>query len=195
MDSVLVVSASEKGITFFTSFLQAHDYTQITTVRSGGAARRLLSQKDFALVVINAPLRDESGEELAVLAADTYLSGVVLIVKAEMADDVSAKVEDYGVFVLARPLSRQMFSLSLKMLAAARRKLLGLKNENVRLQRKIEDIRLVDRAKCLLIQYLNFTEPQAHRYIEKQAMDRRVTKRDVAEGILQEYEYGKNSSE
>ena len=43
---------------------------------------------------------------------------------------------------------------------------------------------MVDRAKCALIQYLGFTEPQAHRYIEKQAMDLRQTRREVAESIL-----------
>lgn len=45
-----------------------------------------------------------------------------------------------------------------------------LKSENERLQEKIAEIRLVDRAKCALIQYADMTEPQAHRYIEKQAM-------------------------
>ena len=63
-----------------------------------------------------------------------------------------------------------------------------LQRENVKLQQKIEEIRLVDRAKCCLIQYLNMTEAQAHRHIEKQAMDTRRTRREVAEGILQTYE-------
>ena len=47
---------------------------------------------------------------------------------------------------------------------------------------------MVDRAKCAMIQYLNMTEPQAHRYIEKQAMDLRITKKEVARGILETYD-------
>ena len=50
-----------------------------------------------------------------------------------------------------------------------------------------EEIRLVNRAKWLLIGELNMTEQEAHRYIEKQAMDRCVTKRAVAEQILSTY--------
>ena len=188
MDSVLVVSSSDKGKDFLSEFLRAHDFSEITTVKSGGEARRLLNQKDFELVVINAPLRDESGEELSLMVTDISMAGVILIVKSEMADDVSAKVEDYGVFVLPKPLSRQMFFQALKLMATARRRLLGLQHENVKLQQKIEDIRLVDRAKCVLIQYLDLTESQAHRYIEKQAMDRRLNKRDVAKSILNTYE-------
>lgn len=188
MDSVLICSSTDKGRDFLAEFLRAHDFSEITTVESGGAARSLLNQKDFDLVVINAPLRDESGEELSLRVTEISMAGVILIIKSEIADEVSDKVEDYGIFVLPKPLSRSMFFQALKLVAAARRRILGLQHENAQLKKKIEDIRLVDRAKCILMQYLNLTEPQAHRYIEKQAMDRRISKREVAEGILNTYE-------
>ena len=188
MESVLIVSSTDKGKDFLSEFLKEHHFSEITTVKNGGEARRLLNQRDFEMVVINAPLCDESGEELSLMVTDISIAGVILIVKSEIAEDVSAKVENYGVFVLPKPLSRPMFYQILKLLAAARKRLLGLKHENVQLQQRIEDIRLIDRAKCVLIQYLNLTEPQAHRHIEKQAMDRRISKREVAEGILNAYE-------
>jgi len=187
MDNVLLVTSNDKGKIFLSELLRAHDFSGITAVQSSGEARRLLNQKDFELVVIDAPLRDESGEELSLMVTDISLAGVILIVKAGIADDVSAKVENYGVFVLPKPLSRQMFFQALKLIAATRRRLLGLQKENIQLQKKIEDIRLVDRAKSAIIQHLSLTEPQAHRYIEKQAMDRRISKREVAEDILNSY--------
>ena len=113
---------------------------------------------------------------------------VILIVKSELADDVSAKVEEFGILVVPKPVGRALFYQSLKLISATRRRILNLKQENVKLQKKIEEIRLVDRAKCVLIQHLHFTEAQAHRYIEKQAMDLRVTRREVAENILKTYE-------
>lgn len=188
MDSVLICSSTDKGIDFLAELLRVDNFAEIITVKSGGEARSLLNQKDFELVVINAPLRDESGEELSLRVTEISMAGVILIVKSEIADEVSSKVEDYGVFVLPKPMNRSIFFQTLKLMAAARRRLLGLKNENLQLKKKIEDIRLVDRAKCILIQYLNLTESQAHRYIEKQAMDRRISKREVAEGILSTYE-------
>ena len=45
-----------------------------------------------------------------------------------------------------------------------------------------------NRAKWLLIEELKMTEQEAHRYIEKQAMDRCVTRRAVAEQILSIYQ-------
>jgi response regulator NasT len=39
-----------------------------------------------------------------------------------------------------------------------------------------------------LMQYLGYTEPQAHRYIEKHAMDTRQSKYEVAKNLLRQYE-------
>ncbi len=52
----------------------------------------------------------------------------------------------------------------------------------------MEETKLVNRAKCVLIQNLKLTESQAHRYIEKQAMDTRQTKKEIAQKILTTYE-------
>lgn len=52
---------------------------------------------------------------------------------------------------------------------------------------RMEDIRVVNKAKWFLIEQLKMTEQEAHRYIEKQAMDRCVTKRVIAENILSTY--------
>ena len=60
--------------------------------------------------------------------------------------------------------------------------------ENLKLQNKADEIKLIDRAKKCLMQYLKFSEPQAHRYIEKQAMDTRQTRKEVAKRILSVYE-------
>ena len=66
--------------------------------------------------------------------------------------------------------------------------MLSVMKEYSKLQTKIEESRLINRAKCILIQYLKLTEPQAHRYIEKQAMDQRISKLEVAKNILKTYE-------
>ncbi|MDR1320376.1 MAG: ANTAR domain-containing protein [Gracilibacteraceae bacterium] len=188
VDYALVVSGSEKSRDFFLQVLKETVYTQITFVRSGNEARRLLRANDYDLVVINTPLTDEFGHDLAFAALENTSAGIILIVKNEIADEVEARVADHGVFVLAKPLNRQIFHQSLKLMAASRRRIVGLKLQNSKLQNKIEELRLVDRAKCALIQYLNMTEAQAHRYIEKQAMDLRTAKREIAQNILRNYE-------
>ena len=77
---------------------------------------------------------------------------------------------------------------ALRLVAAARKRLFGLTDENLRLRARIEELRLIDRAKCTLISVLNISEKEAHRTIEKQAMDLRLTKKQVAEHILRTYD-------
>ena len=52
---------------------------------------------------------------------------------------------------------------------------------------KMKEIRLVNRAKWILIDVMNMTEADAHRYIEKHAMDECITKREVSENIIKTY--------
>lgn len=188
MESVLLAASAQKSRDALCALLKADGFSRIVPVSSGGETRRCLVQGEFGLVVVNAPLTDEFGHDLSVQAAESTSAGVILLVKSELADDVSAQVEEAGVLVVSKPLSRQLFYQSLKLVMATRRRILGLKTENDKLQHKIEEIRLVNRAKCVLIQMLKLTEPQAHRYIEKQAMDLRLTRRAVAESILKTYE-------
>ena len=52
----------------------------------------------------------------------------------------------------------------------------------------MEDIRVVNKAKWFLIEQLKMTEQEAHRYIEKQAMDMRTNKLTVAKQVIKTYE-------
>ena len=185
MERILVVSSTDKSHTMLAQFLVSCGVqSQLYRAKAGSEARRALVDGEFDLVLVNTPLPDEFGHELAQLAAGETTAGVILLAKAEIADSVAEKVEDDGVFVVPKPLSRVLFMQALRMTRAARSRLNGLQNENRRLQKRIEDIRLVDRAKCLLIECCGMSEPEAHSYIEQQAMNRRCPKRDIAQGII-----------
>ncbi|MCL2108834.1 MAG: ANTAR domain-containing protein [Oscillospiraceae bacterium] len=188
MESALIVSQVEKGVTFFSDLLNMAGIGKITALGSCGEARRLLLERDFDLVLVNAPLRDESGENFSRYVASKNLAQVILIVKSEFFDAVSAICEDDGVLTIAKPVNKTVFWSALSLAKSARKRIRRVQDENKKLIQKIEDIRIVDRAKCILISYMSMDEKEAHRYIEKQAMDMRSTKREVAEGILKTYE-------
>lgn len=188
MDSVLIVTSTEKSVAFFRDLIKQGNDGQLVTLASAVAARRMLQERDFDLVVINAPLRDESGENLAVDIVRNYDYQVILIVKAEFYDAVAAVTEVEGILTLPKPLQKNLFWSALRLASASANRLKSLRNENQQLSRKIEDIRIIDRAKYVLITHLKMTEKQAHRYIEKQAMNMRKTRRAIAESILRTYD-------
>ena len=188
MDSVLIVSNTGTTLGIISDLLQSQPISRIVTAQGGAEARRSLLESEFDLIIIDSPLPDEFGDDLALHAAESTTSSIILIVKSENVYDVNATVEDAGVFVLPKPVSPVFFYQACKLLYASRRRVSFLENENQKLQHKIEEIRLIDRAKLLLIQMLNMTEAQAHRYIEKQAMDLRQSRIACAENILKTYE-------
>lgn len=187
IDSALIVSGSEKSAGVFTEILSEASISQTTAVKSCGEARRLLIEREFDLVIINSPLRDESGEVLARDIAVKGIAQVILVVSNENFEEVSASCENDGVLTIAKPFSRSVFWPVLKLATATQNRLNRMNAENSKLKQKIEDIKIIDRAKCMLISYRQMDEAQAHRYIEKLSMDMRISRRAVAEDILSTY--------
>ena len=186
-ETVLIVSCTEKSITLFSGILNNASINKITVLASAGEARRILLEKDFDIVIIDAPLPDESGESLARHIAVKGLSQSILAVNSECFDAVSAICHEDGVLTISKPADKDFFWSVLSLARSVSRKLKRARDENIKLKQKIEDIRIIDRAKCLLISYLSLTEQEAHRFVEKQAMDLRSTKRLIAEEILKTY--------
>ena len=106
--------------------------------------------------------------------------------KNALFNDTIVKVVGYGVLTLSKPTNSRMIAQNLRILCAPENGCVKCKKAGNG-QEKIEEIRLVNRAKWLLIECLSMTESEAHHYIEKQAMDERISKREVAENIIKTY--------
>jgi len=195
MESALVISDSDKDTAFFSAVLNAASVNQIISLKSVDDARKLVLKQDFDFIIVNAPLKDESGENFSRHAASKGLSQVLLFVENKVFDSVSAACEADGVFTISKPVDKTLFWSALLYAKSVQNRIKRIQAENASLRRKIEDIRIIDRAKCLLISYMGMSEQDSHRYIEKQAMDIRSTRRIVAEGILKRYDNYKEAED
>ena len=185
--SVLIVTASERFTDSIMPLLPMTDYWPVQTASSVAEARRWLADTEFDIVLINTPLPDDFGMQLAIDICSTSGAGVLLLVKNDHYNDVYAKVVGYGVIALSKPTSRQMVAQNLRILCATRERMRRMQEKQATVEEKIKEIRLVNRAKWLLIEQLKMTEAEAHRHIEKQAMDRCTTRREIALGIIKTY--------
>jgi response regulator NasT len=188
MKRALIVSDSEKDTAFFSVVLNANSIYQITSLKSVADARKIIEKQDFDLVVVNVPMHDDFGEDFSRYAASKGISQVLLLVDSKSFDSVSAACEEDGVLTISKPVDKALFWSALQLAKYVQKKVRHIQAENVHLKQKIEDIRIIDRAKLLLISSLKMNEQESHRYIEKQAMDMRSSRRIVAEGILKRYE-------
>ena len=186
--SVLIVTASDTFANSVMPLLPMTDYWPVTTVHSVSEARRRVVDTEFDIVLINAPLPDDFGMRLAIDICTNSGAGVLLLVKNDLFNDIYAKVVGYGVITLSKPTNLQMVAQNLRILCSTLERMRQMQARQATVEEKIEEIRLVNRAKWLLIECLSMTEPEAHRYIEKQSMDERISKREVAENIIKTYQ-------
>lgn len=182
--SVLVVSSSGKFNEFIRSLLPGTDYWPVETASDCGSARRLFLEREFDLVLINSPLKDEFGTQLSMDLCAGSEAGVLLFVRTDIFDDVTAKVSEQGVCTIQKPVNSALVSQSLLMLCAQRERLRRKQEARNRVEDKIAELRLINKAKWLLIEKKQMSEPEAHRYLEKQAMDLRLSKKEEAEQII-----------
>ena len=188
MALALIASAGTHSNEYLARHLAELGFPRPVMVASGGEARRRLDGRDFAVVVVNSPLPDEFGHELALHAVELTHAGVILLAKAGTAEQVADTLQGQGVLVLSKPFTALQFRQAVQMAASCSRRLALLLEENARLADKLAQLRLVDRAKCLLIERRGMTEADAHRLIEKQAMDTRATRGEVATALIEEME-------
>ena len=182
--SVLTVSANEKFNISLRALLNESKFSPVKTVSSISSARRELLSRSYDLIMINSPLPDGNGIDLAVDICSQSSSGVMMFIKNERFDDVSGVLTEYGVLTVPGPTSVSIINQSLRLLCSTRERMKKVEQKTAKLEEKMEEIRIVNRAKWALIDRYQMNEATAQRFIEKTAMDECITKRAVAERII-----------
>ena len=185
--SVLLVSSSPKFNESMLALLPESRFYPVAAVSDVSSAQRRLLESKYDIVIINAPLPDDFGTRLALCICENSGAGVLLLVKAEHYPDINGRVSPFGVLVLPKPATSQAVSQSLQLLCGTRERLRRMEQKTASREEKMEEIRIINRAKLLLMEQLKMTEKEAHRFIEKQAMDRCVTRITIAQSILSTY--------
>ncbi len=185
--SVLLVSAAEKMNTRLAAFFSGGGFELVTVVDSVAKAQRRLLNREYDLVIVNSPLPDDFGKKLAVDVVAESGGVSLLLVKSDMYDEISSSMIPRGVMVAKRPLDDSMIDQLLGIMCSVCERFKSVRKKTLSLEDKMEEIRLVNRAKWALIKSCHMTEEDAHRYIQKQAMDLCLSKKETAENILKTY--------
>jgi response regulator NasT len=185
---IFLVSATQSSLDHLSAMVPSGMFQRTVTALGAGEARRRAGETGCQVVVINSPLPEENGLALARDLARRYPVGVLLLVRGEQLGALAPGAEEAGVGLVPKPLTRQTLQLALSLSLASATRLETYAARADTFRRRAEDLTLVTRAKSLLMAHQGMTEPQAHRHIEKTAMDQGKHRRDVAEQILQQYE-------
>lgn len=180
--SVLIVSASEKFDQIIKRAVNGYATTDIK--KSGLLARRSILERYYDIIVINAPLSDETGEDIALEAVEKLSASVLLVTPNDVMDEVISRVSDAGVLVVGKPSPVGRIDKAVRFIMAIQNKIHERDKKLVAMEEKLEEMRIVSRVKCMLIEKKGISEEEAHRYIGKLAMDNGISRAAAARKIL-----------
>ena len=186
--SILIVSGSEQFASAVYSCLPEKKYISVERRSDAGSARRWLLERYYDIVVINAPLPDENGLEFALDTAEESQAGILFVVPAAAFEDAQSRLIDRGILTIPKPASREQISRGIRFLMAVQVKIRRLEQKLTAAQEKMEEMRIVNKVKFMLVETRHMAEDEAHRLIGKLAMDNGISRRRAAERLLEEME-------
>ena len=188
MDRILIVTPGEKSAAGLSALLRkVSPSAELTVLTSASQARRSVLDDAFDFLVVNSPLLDDSAAELCRMAALNTDTSCLLLVKEEFFEATLNECEGSGVAVVSKPVVYPVLYQSFSLLKSVKGKTDTLRHENERLRAKLEEVKLISQAKCLLIEKKGCSEEAAHHLIERRAMNSRISAKEAAGQILRIY--------
>lgn len=138
------------------------------------------------ILAVAAAMRGGWQSRLAELTRRTD-AGVVALVQSCDRQAAERGLEGSGVAVLPGDAPAEILAEVLRTAAKTGERLCAVRDELCRTREKLRGEKIVARAKLLLVERRGMTESEAHRRIEKAAMDGRTTRCEIALAILKEY--------
>lgn len=185
MEKILVVSSNKNAAEALVNFLRDSFRCTPKLVESAYQAKNVFdADTTLELAVINSPLMDESGFELAEYIIENTTANCIFMIKEEQTEKIAGRAEKAGIIIVGKPFSRTLLYQLVKTIDIAVNRSLKLYDENRRLEQKIEEIQAIDKAKFMLMQYKGMTEDEAHAYLEQYAMNKRKKKSIAALAII-----------
>jgi two-component system, response regulator PdtaR len=184
---VVVVEDDEETRSFLTEIIVKHCKHEVIAAAANGlemVREVLIKHPDLVVFDIHLPGMDgltalhEISKELAIPAVAITGDQDFQLIKRALEDNILA--------YLLKPVDTQQLAAAIQVAWARFNEFCSLKTENQSLQQNLQDRKIIEKAKGVLMQKNKWTENQAFRALQRSAMDRRLTMVAIAQDILRE---------
>ena len=157
-------------------------YEVVAEASNGEEAVKLASEikPDLAILDVKMPVLD------GISAAEKIISiSPVLMLTAFSQKDLVERARDAGAMAyVVKPFTINDLVPAIEISVSRHRQMKSLETEVADLHDRLETRKIIDRAKGILMKALNLSEPEAFSWIQRAAMDRRITMKEVAEAVI-----------
>jgi response regulator NasT len=162
--------------------LREAGYDVVAEATNGSEAIELAERlrPDLAILDVKMPVLD------GISAAEKIISlAPVLMLTAFSQRDLVERARDAGAMAyVVKPFTIDDLMPAIEIAISRHMQMKSLAEEVADLHERLETRKVVDRAKGILMKALNLSEPEAFSWIQRTAMDRRITMKEVAEAVI-----------
>ena len=157
-------------------------YEVVAQATNGEEAIALATEfkPDLAILDVQMPVLDgiSAAEKIITIAP-------VLMLTAFSQKELVDRARDAGVMAyVVKPFTISDLIPAIEIAVSRHTQMRSLAEEVADLHDRLETRKVIDRAKGILMKALNLTEPEAFSWIQRAAMDRRITMKEVAEAVI-----------
>lgn len=164
--------------------LQRDGYFVDICVSSGEVLRRV-RRGSLDILLINFDMPDMTGLETATIIGDENICSVILLITPEQRKLCIGQIEDYDITLHQKPINRIALLSAIDTVLQNRRRMQKLNKELFTLKQGMQERKVVERAKGILMKRKSISEAEAYRRIQKMSMDTRIAMKDVARKIIE----------
>ncbi len=152
---------------------------------SGNETLRKVRTGPPDILLVNFEMPDVTGLEVATILGDENLCSIILFITNTQRDFCVSIVEDYDITLLLKPINRVALLSTIDTVLQNRRRMGKMEKELKQLKKGLEERKIIEKAKGILMKRKSISEGEAYRRIQKMSMDSRVAMRDIALKIVE----------
>lgn len=164
--------------------LAEEGYDVVGEAGDGAKAIELSEELRPDLVILDVKMPVLDGIAAAEAIAGKRLAPVVMLTAFSQRELVERARDAGAMSYLVKPFTQSELVPAIEMAVSRFAEIRQLESEVEDLQDRLDTRKAVDRAKGILMEQLELSEPDAFRWIQKTAMDLRMSMREVAEGVV-----------
>ncbi len=180
---ILLVSKEKESLLKLKELTERLVHAECGIALGSSEARRMLLDEYWDLAIVNFPLSDESGENLINMILTSTESSAIALIKSDLVHYFDSLIAE-GALIVEKPLNTEILRQTIEISESVKRMREDFNKQIRKLEMKIEELKIFSRAKCLLIEKKHISEEEAHKMIEKLAMDRRASLREASLVII-----------
>ena len=157
-------------------------YEVIAQAENGAIAVELAKQHKPDLAILDVKMPEMDG---ITAAEQIILLAPVLMLTAFSQRELVERARDAGVMAyVVKPFSINDLVPAIEIAISRHKQMKSLESEVADIYERLETRKVIDRAKGILMKAMNWSEPESFSWIQKTAMDRRISMKEVANAII-----------